>query len=54
MVEPVPAMLSYRIIFVQHNGSIYRLLFWPVDIPEARADLTDLTQTTLGSFAFMK
>ena len=54
MVEPVPAMLSYRIVFVQHNGSIYRLLFWPVDIPEAQADLTDLTQTTLGSFAFIK
>lgn len=54
MVEPVPAMLSYQIVFVQHNGSIYRLLFWPVDIPEAQADLNDLTQTTLGSFAFMK
>jgi hypothetical protein len=54
MVEPVPAMLSYRIVFVQHNGSIYRLLFWPVDIPEAQADLNDLTQTTLGSFAFIK
>jgi hypothetical protein len=54
MVEPVPAMLSYRIVFLQHNGSIYRLLFWPVDIPEAQADLNDLTQTTLGSFAFMK
>lgn len=54
MVEPVPAMLSYRIVFVQHNGSIYRLLFWPVDIPEAQADLNDLTQTALGSFAFMK
>ena len=54
MVEPVPAMLSYRIVFVQYNGSIYRLLFWPVDIPEAQADLNDLTQTTLGSFAFIK
>ena len=54
MVEPVPAMLSYRIVFLQHNGSIYRLLFWPVDIPEAQADLNDLTQTTLGSFAFIK
>jgi hypothetical protein len=54
MVEPVPVMLSYRIVFLQHNGSIYRLLFWPVDIPDAQADLNDLTQTTLGSFAFMK
>lgn len=54
MVEPVPAMLSYRIIFVQHNGILFRLLYWPVDIPEAQSDLNDLTQTTLGSFAFLR
>lgn len=53
-VEPVPAMLAYRIVFVQHNGSIFRLMYWPVDIPEAQPDLDDLTQTTLGSFAFTK
>lgn len=52
-VEPVPAMLAYRIVFVQHNGSIFRLMYWPVDIPEAKTDLNDLTQTTLGSFAFL-
>jgi len=54
MVEPVPAMLSYRIVFVQHNGTLFRLLFWPVDIPEAQSDLNDLTQTALGSFAFTR
>jgi len=54
MVEPVPAMLSYRIVFVQHNGNLFRLMYWPVDIPEAQSDLTDLMQTTLGSFAFTK
>src|SRR5689334_2617222 len=53
-VEPVPVMLAYRIVFVQHNDSIFRLLYWPVDIPEAQSDLNDLTQTTLGSFAFTK
>ena len=53
-VEPVPAMLSYRIVFVQHNGTLFRLMYWPVDIPEAQSDLNDLAQTTLGSFAFMK
>ena len=53
-VEPIPAMLAYRIVFVQHRGSIFRLMYWPVDIPEAQADLNDLTQTTLGSFAFTK
>lgn len=54
MVEPVPAMLAWRIVFVQHNGNIFRLLYWPVDIPEAQSDLDELTQTTLGSFAFLK
>lgn len=53
-VEPVPAMLAYRIVFVQHNGSVFRLMYWPVDIPDAQPDLNDLTQTTLGSFAFIK
>lgn len=54
MVEPVPVMLSWRIVFVLHNGKIFRLMYWPVDIPEAQADLNDLTQTTLGSFAFIR
>lgn len=54
MVEPVPARLSFRIVFVQHNGNLFRLMCWPVDIPEAQTDLDELTQTTLGSFAFTK
>jgi hypothetical protein len=29
-------------------------MYHPVDIPEAQADLDELTQTTLGSFAFRK
>jgi hypothetical protein len=53
-VEPIPAVLAYRIVFIQHNGSIFRLMYWPVDIPEAQPDLNDLTQTTLGSFAFIE
>jgi hypothetical protein len=54
MVEPVPVMLAWRIVFVQHNGRLFRLSYWPVDIPEAQPDLDELTQTTLGSFAFTK
>lgn len=54
VVEPVPVMLSWRIVFVEHDGNLFRLLYWPVDIPEAQADLDELTQTTLGSFAFIK
>jgi hypothetical protein len=54
MVEPVPVMLAWRIVFVRHNGYLYRLLYWPVDIIEAKADLDELTQTTLGTFTFTK
>ena len=54
MVEPVPVMLSWRIVFVQHDGNLFRLMYWPADISEAQSDLNDLTQTTLGSFAFMR
>jgi hypothetical protein len=53
-VEPVPAMLAYRIVFVRHNGSVFCLMYSPVDVPGAQSDLNDLTQTTLGSFAFTK
>ncbi len=53
-VEPVPVMLSWRIVFVQHNGYLFRLSYWPVDIAEAQTDLDELTQTTLASFAFTK
>ena len=54
MVEPVPAMLAYRIVFMQHQGFMFRLMYWPVDIPEAQMDVNELTQTTVGSFAFLK
>jgi hypothetical protein len=53
-VEPVPVMLARRVVFVQHNGYLFRLSYWPVDIPEAQTDLDELTQTTLASFAFTK
>ena len=54
MVESVPVMLSWRIVFVQHNGNLFRLMYWPVDVPGAQPDLDELTRTTLGSFAFTK
>ena len=54
MVAPVPAMLSYRIIFVQHNGHLFRLMYWPVDVFESQTDLDELTQTALSSFVFTR
>lgn len=52
MVEPVPTRGAWRFVFVQHNGTLYRLSYWPVDIAEVRADVDELTQVTLASFAF--
>lgn len=54
MVEPVPAMGSWRFVFVQHNGYLYRLSYWPVDIDAVRADVDELAQVTMASFAFTK
>lgn len=54
MVEPVPAYGSWRYVFVLHNGSLFRLSYWDVASEIAQPDLDELTQTTLGSFAFTK
>lgn len=54
MVEPVPARGAWRFVFVQHNGYLFRLSYWPVDISEVRADVDELAQVTMGSFAFTK
>jgi hypothetical protein len=54
MVEPVVVQLAWRLVFVEHDGRLFRLAYWPVDVREAKADLDALTQTTLGSFAFTK
>ena len=54
IAEPIPARLVYRIVFVQHHGIIFHLMYSPMDVPEIRSDLDELTQTILGSFAFTK
>ena len=41
-------------VFVQHHDSLFRLAYWPVDAEIAKADVEELMQTTLGSFAFLK
>ena len=54
MVEPVPTIGAWRFVFVVHNGNLFRLSYWPVGVDVAKADIDELTQTTLGSFAFTK
>jgi len=53
LVDIVPVQLSWRIVFVPHDGQLYRLMYWPIDVPEATADIDELYQTTLNSFAFL-
>ena len=54
MVKPVPAYGSWRYVFVLHNGYLFRLCYWDVASEVVEHDLDQLTQTTLGSFAFTR
>jgi hypothetical protein len=54
VVAPVPAYLSWKIIFVGHNSNFYRLMYWPVDVQEAELDLDDLYQVTTQTFEFIE
>jgi hypothetical protein len=54
LVEQVPVQLSWNIVFVKHGDYLYRLMYWPVDIPEAKADIDELYQVTINTFAFIK
>lgn len=54
LVDVVPVHLSWRIIFVPHKGTLYRMMYWPVDVADAQNDLEELYQTTTGSFSFTK
>ncbi len=39
--------------FPMHAGKVYRLMYWPVDVPEVQTDIDELVQTTLNSFAYL-
>jgi hypothetical protein len=52
-IEPVPGLLSSRVIMALHDDSLFTLRFHPSDIDYAKAALDALTQTMTGSFAFL-
>jgi hypothetical protein len=54
LVDSVPSQLSWRIVFVKHGENLYRLMYWLVEIPEAKVDIDELYQTTINAFAFIK
>lgn len=52
-VDNNPVQMNWRIVFVPHAGSLYRLIYRPMDVAEVKADLDALYQTTIGSFTFL-
>ena len=52
-VEPIPGLLSSRVILALHDDLLFTLRFHPSDIDYVQPDLDALTQTVTGSFAFL-
>jgi hypothetical protein len=53
MLEPIPGLLSSRVVMAVHGHILLTLRFHPSDIEFAKPGLEDLTQTVTGSFAFL-
>lgn len=52
-LEPIPGLLSSRVLMALHSNILFTLHFHPVDIEFAKPDLDALTQAVTGSFAFL-
>ena len=52
-VDNKPVQMNWRMVFVPHAGSLYRLIYRPMDVAEVKADMDALYQITTGSFAFL-
>jgi hypothetical protein len=52
-LEPVPGLLSSRVVIALHQNILVTLRFHPSDVALAKPDLEALTQTVSGSFAFL-
>jgi hypothetical protein len=53
ILEPVPGLLSSRVMIALHNDILFTLRFHPSDLEITKADLDALEQTVTGSFAFL-
>ncbi len=53
MLEPVPGRLSSRMVFALHNGIFYQLIFFPLDVPQVKADFDRLYDAVISSFTFL-
>jgi hypothetical protein len=52
-LEPVPGLLSSRVVIVLHNNILLTVRFLPLDISIAKIHLNALTQMVRSSFAFL-
>jgi hypothetical protein len=52
-LDPVPGLLSSRVVMVLNENILFTLRFHPSDLEIAKPDLEALTQTVSGSFAFL-
>ncbi|HSL44791.1 MAG TPA: hypothetical protein VK897_15250 [Anaerolineales bacterium] len=52
-LEPVPGLLSSRLVMALHDNILFTLRFHPSDLEIAKSGLNDLSQTVTGSFAFL-
>lgn len=53
ILDPVPGLLSSRVMMALNENMIFMLRFHPSDLDIAKPDLEALTQTVTGSFAFL-
>ncbi len=49
-----PSQMNWRIVFLHHGSSLYRLIYRPADEPAIKADFEELYQVTTSSFTFLK
>lgn len=52
-LDPVPGLLSSRVMMALNENILFTLRFHPSDFEIAQPDLDDLSQTVTGSFAFL-
>jgi hypothetical protein len=53
MLQPIPGLLSSRVLLAVHENTLFTLRFHPSDIEFAKPGLEELVQTVTGSFAFL-
>jgi hypothetical protein len=53
ILEPVPGLLSSRVVMTLHRNVLFTLRFHPSDIDVMKLDLDAVVQTVTGSFTFL-